>query len=519
MIITGGGFATGTIDLGGIQVCQISSFTKVWATYEGGPGNSGATFFEPSSIPGGFYMLGSYSQSNNRLLFGRVLVAKDDTNGAILQQPTDYKLVWSSETSKINKEGNGYIWLPVAPEGYQALGHVVTNTKKKPPLEKIRCVRFDFTGRTEENTWIWGPGKKSDTKGLNIFDLRPVSRGPRDMDVPVGTFVARNPKSGGSVISLPCLKNVKYNLSCMPNLNQIDTLFRAYSPLIYFHPKETYLPSSVDWFFANGALLYTKGQESKPVPIEPTGSNLPQHGSNDGNYWLDLPVDEAKKERVKKGDLQSSQVYLHVKPMFGATYTDIVMWVFYPFNGAASLKVEFMDKIPLGKIGEHVGDWEHVTLRISNFNGELQSLYFSKHSGGSWVNATELEFQGGNRPCIYSSLHGHAMYEKPGLVLQGSEGTGTRNETSKSNMVLDTELRFSLVAAKYLGSAVVEPPWLSYTREWGPKISYDLGAEIEKVQKSLHGKFKLLQKFPKELLGQEGPTGPRWKKNWDGDEI
>ncbi|XVE98948.1 hypothetical protein REPUB_Repub03eG0153100 [Reevesia pubescens] len=519
----GEGFASGTIDLGGLHVWQISSFTKVWASHEGGPDNLGATFFEPSSIPDGYYKLGCYAQPNNTLLFGWVLAAKDETGGALLKQPIDYTLVWSSESMKIKQDGNGYIWLPIAPEGYKAVGHIVTNTKDKPSLEKIRCVRSDFTDQSENYTWIWGPGKEIDTKEINFFSLRPINIGTQDMGVCVGTFAAQNPNAAGSPDPLPCLKNVKSNISCMPNLRQIETLFQTYSPWIYFHPDETYLTSSVNWFFANGALLYTKGEESKPVSIEPMGSNLPQGGSNDGNYWLDLPIDEASKERVKKGDLQNSQVYLHVKPMLGATYSDIAIWVFYPFNGPAKAKVEFIN-ISLGRIGEHVGDWEHVTLRVSNFNGELQSMYFSEHSGGSWVNASELEFQGGNKPCTYSSLNGHAMFSEPGLVLQGSGVIGIRNDTAKSKMLMDTGLHFSLVAAEYLGSAIIEPPWLNYSREWGPKISYDLADEIKKVEKLLPGKLKsafdkFLKSLPNEVLGEEGPTGPKVKRNWNGEEV
>ncbi|KAK6231068.1 hypothetical protein QUC31_002586 [Theobroma cacao] len=518
----GEGFASGAIDLGGMHVCQVSSFTKVWATREGGPDNLGATFFEPSSIPEGYYMLGCYAQPNNGLLFGWVLAAKDDTGGALLKQPIDYTLVWSSESLKIKQDGNGYIWLPIAPDGYQAVGHVVTNTQDKPSLEKVRCVRSDFTDRSENGTWIWGPDKGIDTKEFNVFGSTPISRGSQYMGVSVGTFVAQNPNAG-STAPLACLKNVKSNLSCMPNLRQIETLFQAYSPWIYYHPDEVYLPSTVNWFFVNGALLYTKGEESKPVSIQPTGSNLPQGGSNDGIYWLDLPMEEATKERVKKGDLQNSQVYLHVKPMLGATYTDIAIWVFYPFNGPARAKVEFIN-ISLGRIGEHVGDWEHVTLRVSNFNGELHSMYFSEHSGGSWLNASQLEFQGGNKPCTYASLNGHAMYSKPGLVLQGSGGMGIRNDTAKSKMLLDTGLQFSLVAAEYLGSTLTEPPWLNYFREWGPKISYDLADETKKVEKLLPGKLKsAFEKFikglPNEVLGQEGPTGPKMKGNWTGDEV
>ncbi|XVF77907.1 hypothetical protein PTKIN_Ptkin14bG0085500 [Pterospermum kingtungense] len=184
----GEGFASGTIDLGGINVCQISSFAKVWATHEGGPDNLGATFFEPSSIPDRYYMLGSYGQPNNSLLFGWVLTAKDDTNGALLKQPLDYTLVWSSESLKIKQDGIGYFWLPIAPEGYQALGHVVTNTQDKPSLDKVRCVRSDFTDQTENNTWIWEPGKEINTNQFNFFSLRPTNRGPQDMGVCVGTF-------------------------------------------------------------------------------------------------------------------------------------------------------------------------------------------------------------------------------------------------------------------------------------------------------------------------------------------
>ncbi|KAK9282871.1 hypothetical protein L1049_011096 [Liquidambar formosana] len=522
----GGGFASGTVDLGGLQVCQISSFTKVWATHEGGPDNLGATVFEPSPIPEGFSMLGCYSQPNNKPLFGWVLAGKDDpsTGGAPLKRPTDYNLVWSSQSLKIKQDGNGYVWLPTPPDGYKAVGHVITVTPEKPSLDKIRCVRSDLTDQCEADTWIWGQGKVSDPNGFNMFRLRPSSRGTQARGVCVGTFIAQNSGATSPLSSLACLKNIDSSgVSSMPNPAQIEALVEAYSPWVFFHPDEQYLPSSVGWFFNSGALLYEKGQESKPVKIESTGSNLPQGGSNDGAYWLDLPVDEGAKESVKKGDLQTSGAYLHVKPMLGATFTDVAIWVFYPFNGPARAKVEFIN-VSLGKIGQHVGDWEHVTLRVSNFNGQLWSVFFSEHSGGTWVNASELEFQNGNKAVTYASLHGHAFYPKPGLVLQGNGAIGIRNDTAKSKMVMDTGARHRVVAAEYLGSAIVEPPWLNYFREWGPKISYDLAAEINNVEKLLPGKLKsafekFVRSLPDEVLGEEGPTGPKVKNNWNGDEV
>ncbi|XP_065871287.1 hypothetical protein At1g04090-like [Euphorbia lathyris] len=518
---SGGGFGSGTIDLGELQLRQISSLNKVWATHEGGPDNVGASFFHPLQIPQGFFMLGCYAQSNNAPLYGWVLIAKDDQLGT-LSKPLDYTLIWSSESLKIKQDGFGYFWLPIAPDGYKPTGLVVTNSPNKPSLDILRCVRSDLTDLYQTDSWIWGPGKAIDPNAFNIFSLKPSNRGTQAMSVSVGTFLAQN-GIGNSTNNISCLKNVNpLNLSYMPNLNQIQAIFQAYSPLIYFHPDEVYLSSSVTWFFTNGALLYKQGDESNPIPIDPTGSNLPQGGLNDGEYWLDLPVDNNSKERVKKGDLEGSEVYLHVKPMLGATFTDIAIWVFCPFNGAAKAKVGLIN-IPLGKIGEHVGDWEHITLRVSNFSGELWGVYFSQHSGGTWFNASELEFQNGNRVVGYASLHGHAMYSKPGLVLQGNGGIGIRNDCAKSKMVLDTGNEFSVMAAEYLGTDIVEPGWLNYMRKWGPKISYDLNDEIKKVEKILPGKLKTaFQKFvnslPNEVLGEEGPTGPKVKNSWDADE-
>ncbi|CAK8532158.1 unnamed protein product [Lathyrus sativus] len=518
----GSGFASGIIDLGGIEVSQVSTFNKIWATYDGGPDNQGATVFEPTGIPQGFSMLGSYSQPNNKPLFGYVLVAKDvsstsTTTNSTLRKPIDYTLVFNTSSLKVTQDSSCYIWLPIAPDGYKALGHVVTITQDKPPLDKIKCVRSDLTDQCESSSWIWG------SNDINFYDVRPINRGAQAPGVSVGTFVAQN---GGeaSLPSISCLKNLNSISKIMPNLLQINSILQVYSPLMYVHPDEEYLPSSVNWFFSNGALLYKKGEESTPVAIAQNGINLPQDPNNDGTYWLDLPADDANKDRVKKGNLQSAESYVHVKPMLGGTFTDIAMWIFYPFNGPGRAKVKFID-IKLGKIGEHVGDWEHVTLRVSNLDGKLWKMYFSQHSKGEWVDSSQLEFQTENnkRPVFYSSLHGHASYPHEGLVLQGKNGIGIRNDSAKSSMIMDLG-KFVLVSAEYLEPFVVEPSWLKYFREWGPKIDYDLDEELRKVEKILPWKLKdvfenIIRSLPKEVLGEEGPTGPKVKSNWSGDEV
>jgi len=187
------------------------------------------------------------------------------------------------------------------------------------------CVRSDLTEQWESSTLIWG------SNGLNFYDVRPVNRGTKALGVRVGTFVAQ---TGGNINppSISCLKNIDSITQIMPSKKQIDALLQVNAPFLYLHSDEEYLPSSVNWFFSNGALLYKKGQESNPVPIAQNGTNLPQDPNTDGAYWLDLPADNTNKERVKKGNLQSAESYVHVKPMYGGTFTDITMWFFLSFQ-------------------------------------------------------------------------------------------------------------------------------------------------------------------------------------------
>ncbi|ESQ50008.1 hypothetical protein EUTSA_v10020344mg [Eutrema salsugineum] len=516
-------FGKGKIDLGGLEVIQVSISTttskRVWRTFEGGPENMGASIFEPVNLPAGFFKIGFYAQPNNRMLFGWVLVARD-VSGNSLRAPVDYIQVGNTNSINVKQDGPAYIWQPLCPNGYQAVGLSVTTSPTKPTLrqeESISCVRSDLTEQSEaDNTWVWGIKEMTTLSGS-----RPAKRGTEATGVYTGTFSFQ--QQNFPPPSLSCLRNTRLfdSLSSMPSEDQTRDLFRAYSPWIYFHPREEFLPSSVDWVFSNGALLYQKGNESNPVPVKPNGSNLPQGGSDDDLYWLDYPADEGARERLKRGDLGNNKVYLHVKPMFGATFTDIVVWIFCPFNGNARLKFLFIKSLSLGDIGEHIGDWEHVTLRISNFNGELWRVYFSEHSGGTLVEACDLEFQGGNKPVAYSSLHGHAMFSRPGVVVQGGQdgNNGVRNDMAKSDKFFDAGAGYEVVA----GPGIVEPPWLNYLRKWGPIVRHDIEKTLDGIAKTLPGLLRkklrnLINKIPRELLQGEGPTGPKVKTSWTADE-
>ncbi|KAI4350075.1 hypothetical protein L6164_010598 [Bauhinia variegata] len=526
----GAGFSSGRISLGELEVYNVTKFERIWSCTNLRGNSHGLIFYRPVDIPNGFSCLGYYCQSNDRPLRGYVLVAReaDYAHGSVLESPAlkkplNYSLIWSADSPH---DGCAYFWLPNPPVGYKAMGIVVTSNPTEPQVEEIRCVRADLTETCETFDLILTANSKFSKNSFQFWSTRPCKRGMFGRGVSVGTFFCGTYFDSGQVVdNMACLKNLDSTLHAMPNLNQIHALIQHYGPTVFFHPDEIYLPSSVQWFFKNGALLFEEDRE-KGKAIDYWGSNLPCGGENDSAFWIDLPSDDDARNNLKKGNIESAELYVHVKPALGGTFTDIAMWVFCPFNGPATIKVGWMS-IAMNKIGEHVGDWEHFTLRVSNFTGELWSVFFSQHSGGEWVDSFNLEFIQGNKPIVYSSKNGHASFPHPGTYLQGSSklGIGVRNDAAKSQHFVDSSVKYQIVAAEYLGDGTItEPSWLQYMREWGPTILYDSRSEIEKlidllplfVRFSLENIFEL---FPTELYGEEGPTGPKEKDNWVGDEI
>lgn len=533
-VIAGQGFASGLVNLGEVEVSKVARFEFICSSRAMLDANKPVTVYRPVGVPDSFHILGHYCQPSDKPLRGFVLVARevetwlpetadicDQDKLPPLKNPLDFQLVWNQNAGSMEMP-SAYFWQPKPPEGYKALGYLVTNKPDKPLLDEMCCVRTDLTDKCETYRLLLTAGSRIPEFSFQVWSLRPRDRGMFGKGVSVGTFFCSSGWTVGEELPIACLKNLNSALPAMPNLQQINALIEHYGPTLFFHPREIYLPSSVGWFFNNGALLYTKGG-SKGERIDASGSNLPVGGTNDGQFWIDLPSDD-KKGFIKRGDLKSARLYVHVKPALGGTFTDIVMWVFCPFNGPATLKIGIKN-FTLSQIGEHVGDWEHFTLRICNFSGELYSIYFSQHSDGEWVEAYDLDYIEGNKAGVYSSKCGHASYPRPGNSLQGSSkfGIGIRNDAARSNLYVDSSIHYELVAAEYLESVVTEPQWLQFMREWGPKIVYDRKTELDKVINALprilrYSVKSFFNKLPGELYGEEGPTGPKEKNNWIHDE-
>jgi PKD repeat protein len=96
----------------------------------------------------------------------------------------------------------------------------------------------------------------------------------------------------------------------------------------------------------------------------------------------------------------------------GVTFVDLVYFVYFPYNRG---------KKAFDTVWEnHVGDWEHVTVRLtSNWNGQdpttlvPERIYLSAHSFGyeyAWASFDKE----GYHPIVYSAWGSHGMWKDPG---------------------------------------------------------------------------------------------------------
>jgi hypothetical protein len=123
---------------------------------------------------------------------------------------------------------------------------------------------------------------------------------------------------------------------------------RRYAPRVWFHSTESFWPSSVEWSFN---FLSRQWMDSKWWLVTKENMKEPStilnyfHGADPKKQWTGVPL-----------ELDEVPVYAFWNPVDEET-VDLVYYFYYPHNrGKQVLRTMF---------GNHVGDWEHVTLRLT----------------------------------------------------------------------------------------------------------------------------------------------------------
>lgn len=139
-----------------------------------------------------------------------------------------------------------------------------------------------------------------------------------------------------------------------------------FAPEVRLHPDDPHRPSSVEWYLERTRVKRWRGLLRRDEELLPVGrvtsGKLGSYGSGERGWtalYLDIPRGPNQQNtrhgfRPNRGRL-SAPCYVNARsaPDDHAAF-DLRYWFFYPFNGRE------------GRHITHEGDWEHVTVRVSN---------------------------------------------------------------------------------------------------------------------------------------------------------
>lgn len=230
------------LDTGELTITIVDTFEYRWRDQGSGCTHDGS-FYHPVT-DNGFHALGSlgFPGYGNPQGNYAMMVVKADEGSDALVEPEDYSLLWFYRRFLFP---GGYdtlatFWIPVAPEGYRAMGLVAQSGPAKPPLSDIVCVRADLTTEGEAGSFIWNDDESSMPRDLGCWNIYPPQTGPHSLAfLQTGTFVGWNywnpptthPVMNVLKLDLPILVEAPYQ-SYVPSLDSYDTPPEETAPLM-----------------------------------------------------------------------------------------------------------------------------------------------------------------------------------------------------------------------------------------------------------------------------------------------
>lgn len=148
----------------------ISIYHWLWSSK--GSGADECTISRPVLTQPGFWILGDHANNFYGPGTGPTIVAttrNDVANDPLIKAPVDWAEVWTDKGS--GGDHKGAVWFPVAPDGYVALGYVVTNGYSKPQGVTYGCLRMDQVQESTVTGVIWTDRKSGARKHVSLFSV------------------------------------------------------------------------------------------------------------------------------------------------------------------------------------------------------------------------------------------------------------------------------------------------------------------------------------------------------------
>ncbi|KAG2501239.1 hypothetical protein HYH03_001046 [Edaphochlamys debaryana] len=216
-----------------------------------------------------------------------------------------------------------------------------------------------------------------------------------------------------------------------------DDILAKFAPVLYLHPEDQHRPCSVEWFIERSILHYYPGGVKGTADLdelaqsEYTVRKLREKGHVTQEELLVVQSEVEHPDNLsitvspehyggcEEDALSDVPIYVHAKLVVDErTGTpeayEINYITFYSFNGFYHLPAG----LPLFKTGHHVGDWEHMTVRLHANSLELQGVWYNAHRNieGEWCPAAQVPRSPCGRLLGFVAINGHGIYPTAGTI-------------------------------------------------------------------------------------------------------
>ncbi len=180
---------------------------------------------------------------------------------------------------------------------------------------------------------------------------------------------------------------------------------KHFAPRVHSHPNEGWFPSSVSDFLDKAV----KGPKNYYLPYV-----------TDAGDW-EFDGASGQKDQLQRGEVPIYAFVVEGKTdpnQPGEVFTDVVYFLFFPYNRGK--EIGLISTV----MGNHVGDWENVTIRFSHANGEYtpERISLSQHAHNKvfdWT-SNQIAKTDGTHPNVYQARGSHAVYSTGGAFKYGS---------------------------------------------------------------------------------------------------
>ena len=163
-----------------------------------------------------------------------VMVVKTKNGSDALAAPVDYTMLFGFNDGLFGRGDDFSFWAPVPPEGYKAMG-IVVSKKGKPLLDDVVCVRQDLTIPGAVNNPVWGYRETYayPTGYFSAWMIEHPFSGPHEnVYLSTGTFLAawdteQTPQK--------------------PSVHQVMNVFNIELPMLISTPYQEYVPKLISF--------------------------------------------------------------------------------------------------------------------------------------------------------------------------------------------------------------------------------------------------------------------------------